>query len=125
MPETSDPTPSPIVAPVNPPSEPSCYPAPTGHIQDAHKNEVKFHTADFCRHIATGLVTDLTVDIVKGDVGFTRPLDDVYVLTVKSVDNCTPDGGFNLAEPVPGYFSQDILFNALWNGISKGVCPNP
>lgn len=123
------PTPSstetvPTVNPVNPPSEPSCYPSPTSDYQDAHEENVERITFEFCRIFANSVVTDPTVSIVKQfgmDESAQREdkndlIDDVYDITIKSVENCKPEGeGFNLAEPVPGHSCQEILFNAWLN----------
>jgi len=42
--------------------------------------------------------------------------DDVYTVSVKSVQDCpVPDRGFNLAAPVSGNKCGDIVYNAWKN----------
>ncbi|KAL8671114.1 MAG: hypothetical protein Q9168_004383 [Polycauliona sp. 1 TL-2023] len=132
--KTPSKTPAPIVvAPVNPPSQPDCVPKPTGHVKDSHETELKRVAAYFCAQYATGSVAKAPTTIahtvsaksyqIGGVYGDTASdydpkignRDDVYDITVTSVANCHPDGGFNLGTPVPNNKCADILYSA-WEG---------
>ncbi len=52
-----------------------------------------------------------TIDIARDYTG-TGSQDDVYDFTIKSVDKCSPNGGFNLPKPVAGHKCSDILYHA-------------
>lgn len=38
--------------------------------------------------------------------------DDVYEISIFSVEQCKPDDGYNPPEPVPGFKCEDILYRA-------------
>ena len=119
-----------VVPPVNPPSQPSCVPAPTGAVKDSHEGELQKAAAFFCSQYADSTVqsgpiniadTIIAGDKTEGratvDVAYVYPpslgnQDDVYDFTVTSVPNCTPDGGYDLATPVANNQCADILHNA-------------
>ena len=128
---TSPPPPSPIVvAPVDPPSQPRCVPAPTGAVKDSHEGELQKAAAFFCSQYADSTVQNGPINIadtiIAGDKSEGRATvdvayvyspsmgsqDDVYDITVTSVPDCTPDGGYNLATPVANNQCADILHSA-------------
>lgn len=130
-PTTSKPAPvPPVIAPADPPAAPSCVPNPTGAVKDAHENELKKATEFFCRKYASDTVTTPNVNIaqaiISGIISAPRQTidiarlytgshneDDVYDISVKSVDGCTPpNGAFNLDTPVSGNSCPDILHSA-------------
>jgi hypothetical protein len=129
-PATPNPT---VVAPVDPPSQPSCVPNPTGSVKDAHENELQKPVKFFCDQYASTTVPNGPINVahtvIAGDkqegrsvvnVAYDYPpsmgtQDDVYDITVTSVDNCTPSGGFNLGTPVANNQCADILHNAWKN----------
>lgn len=126
------PTPT-VVAPVDPPSQPSCVPIPTGSVKDAHEDELQKAAVFFCDHYASTTVPNGPINIAhtviagnkqagKGSVNIAYDYppdlgnqDDVYDITVTSVDNCTPNGGFNLGTPVANNQCADILHTAWKN----------
>lgn len=134
-PSPTEPAP-PSVAPVDPPSQPSCVPNPTDSVRDAHENALKKAAEKFCHDHATdntpngpinvahtiivdyrprlGRAPGLTVDIeYESNMG---TQDNVYDISVTSVDNCTPtEGGFNLPTPVADNKCADILHSAWKN----------
>ena len=121
------------VKPADPPSQPSCVPNPTDHVKDAHENEEKKVAKFFCDKYAKNTNAEAPVSVVQTvmagtrseglttvDIAFDYPdnkgnQDDVYDITIKSVDKCNPAHGNNLAEPVPGSTCEDILKNAWKN----------
>lgn len=116
-----EPPPPPTVAPVNPPSQPSCYPSPSGHYQDSHESNMKALTGWFCdtwakdvNHGPTVNVNQTTWSDAYGQYWHGNDYDDdVYEFSVKNIDGCMPgDAGFDLAEPVAGQKCYDIL---VWN----------
>ena len=128
---TSPATPSPVVvAPVDPPSQPSCVPTPTGAVKDSHEEELQKAAAFFCSQYADSTVQNGPINIadtiIAGDktegretvnVAYDYPpsmgnQDDVYDIAVTSVPNCTPNGGYNLATPVANSQCADILHSA-------------
>ena len=121
------PTPT-VVAPVDPPSEPSCVPSPTDSVKDAHKKDEQLASQYFCdkysndtdaqapiliaHTIMAGVYYELYFDEAydySPDIG---NQDNVYDISVTSVPNCTPPNGFNLASPVADTQCADILVNA-------------
>lgn len=63
--------------------------------------------------VVSGILTSgrSTIDIARDYTG-TDSQDDVYDFTITSVDKCSPNGGFNLSEPVAGHKCSDILYHA-------------
>lgn len=127
----------PTVAPVDPPSAPTCAPNPTAAIKDSHENELKKAATFFCTQYASNTVLVGPVDneqmVVSGVISEgrenvdmarlytgTQNEDDVYNISVKSVPNCTPDGGFDLGTPVTGNKCSDILHSA-WKKCKSSV----
>lgn len=134
-PKSSPPPPSsPTVAPADPPTSPSCAPTPSHDIKDSHKGELEKAVSFFCNKYASNTVTTSHVNIaqtiISGTVnsGFrfgdrldiardytgSDNKDDVYDISVKSVDACTPGGGYHLNMPVSDHSCDDILKSA-WN----------
>lgn len=125
------PTPLDTVAPVVPPSQPSCVAAPSGPVKDSHEGELKKVATFFCNQYAKDTVPGPVNDahtVMAGiksyphesiDVAFdytgNSSEDDVYDIKVTSIDKCTANGGYNLAEPVPNYKCYDILYTAWKN----------
>ncbi|KAI4231791.1 MAG: hypothetical protein LQ349_005388 [Xanthoria aureola] len=129
--------PTPRVAPVNPPSEPSCVPNPTSRVKDSHQKELSKAASFFCDKYATATIQTSLISIahtiIAGDrlqgqgrgsyvvnVAYDYPpkmgnQDDVYDMAVTSVDNCKPEGGFNLGTPVPDHKCADVMFSAWKN----------
>ena len=132
-PATSTAPPQNTVKPADPPSQPSCVPNPTDHVKDAHEKEEKKVSKFFCDKYAKNTNAQAPVSVVQTvmagtrleglatvDIAFDYPddegnQDDVYDITIKSVDECSPAHGNNLAEPVPGSTCEDILNNAWKN----------
>ncbi|KAL8904480.1 MAG: hypothetical protein Q9207_003244 [Kuettlingeria erythrocarpa] len=134
-----------IVLPVDPPSQPSCVPNPTDSVKDSHEDELQKAAAFFCsKHttsptISSGLISIADM-IIAGDreksegfLGITIVVneayeyppdlgnqDDVYDISITSVDNCTPNGGFDLATPVPNHQCADILYSAWKDCANQG-----
>ena len=122
------PTPSDTVAPVDPPSRPFCVAAPKGSVKDAHEGELQKAVTFFCDQYANGTVPGPVNDahtVMAGirsiphgsiDVEFdytgNSNEDDVYDIKITSVDKCTANGGYNLAEPVANHKCYDILYTA-------------
>ncbi|KAI4208869.1 MAG: hypothetical protein LQ351_008134 [Letrouitia transgressa] len=135
---TSAAPPQDTVKPADPPSQPSCVPNPTKPVKDAHENEQKKVTKFFCDKYAKNTNAQAPVSVVQTvmagtkvefrgviDIAFDYPAkegnqDDVYDITIKSVDKCTPAHGNNLAAPVPGSTCEDILNNAWKNCNNQG-----
>ncbi|KAL9602203.1 MAG: hypothetical protein Q9179_002629, partial [Wetmoreana sp. 5 TL-2023] len=123
----------PVVAPVDPPSQPSCVPNPTDSVKDAHGGEVEKAVKYFCDEHATDTNAKAPIKyeatIIAGtkqvgravmDIAYVYPenmgnQDDVYDFSLTSVDNCTPANGFNLASPVAKSNCADILHDAWKN----------
>lgn len=122
------------VQPADPPAAPVCAPVPDGGVKDAHESKAKLVANAFCDRFAKDTVSGPDVNIehmlwpTESSVGrgslievvqdWTRDdsQDDVYTVSVKSVQDCpVPDGGFNLAEPVSGNKCGDIVYNAFKN----------
>lgn len=130
---STNPSPA-VVAPVDPPSQPSCVPNPTDSVRDSHENQLKKATEKFCHDYAANSIPIGPINIAhtiianyqlklgrnptrveleyKPDMG---KQDDVYDISVTSVDNCTPSGGFNIPTPVADNQCADILYNAWKN----------
>lgn len=120
----------PVVAPKNPPSPPRCVPNLVDSVKDAHEGELKKAAKFFCDKHATDTNAKAPIKneatIIAGtkqvgrnsaDVAYVYPekmgnQDDVYDFSLKSVDNCTPAQGFNLASPVAHSNCVDILHDA-------------
>ena len=130
----------PTVAPVDPPSQPSCVPNPTDHVKDAHEDEMQKVAKFFCDKYASSTNAQAPINIAQTvmagqrsegrgsvDIAFDYPTnegnqDDVYDITLTSVPNCTPAGGaFNLATPVANNQCADILHNA-WKTCESLCC---
>lgn len=136
-------SPSPtVVAPADPPAAPSCVPNPTDKVKDAHENELKKAAKFFCDKYASGTMTTPNVNIAQTIISGVVPAgrssidiarlytgsdnkDDVYDISVKSVDGCTPEGGFNLDTPVSGNSCSDILHSAWKQCMQPFVLPPP
>lgn len=126
-PDKSPPPPE-EVEPVDPPAAPSCYPIPTGPYQDSHESEVKSLTANFCDTYANKIERSPTVSIVETmrESLLSRLFnpndreDDIYEMSIKSIPNCNPDGGFDLAQPVGSHKCVDILRDAWRNCNNNG-----
>lgn len=121
--------PSATVAPANPPARASCIANPSTPVKDSHEDELQKAAAFFCRQYASRTVTTAnvniaqtvisgtltegrqTVDVARLYTG-TENEDDVYDISVKSVDGCTPVGGYDLGTPVADNQCPDILHNA-------------
>lgn len=119
------------VAPADPPSAPVCQPTPLpiAHVKDAHESRMKVVTDSFCRsngkkfdagpiNIDETLVGKLQcggrgpcIEVAQKWTG-TTSTDDVYQLTVTSVEHCTPANGFDVGTPVANKKCSDILQNA-------------
>ncbi len=130
---SNTPTPKPLntVAPVVPPSQPSCVAAPKGPVKDSHEAELKKVATFFCNQNAKNTVPGPVNDahtVMAGtrtyphgsiDLAFdytgNHNDDDVYDIKITSVDKCAANGGYNLAEPVPKFKCYDILYNAWKN----------
>lgn len=131
---TPEPTPTPVgVAPVDPPSQPSCVPNPTDSVKDAHEGELEKATKYFCDQHATNTNAQAPIDIAATIIAGTRSMgratidmaypyppnmgnqDDVYDISLKSVPDCTPEHGFNPASPVKDTQCADILHSAWKN----------
>ena len=98
-------------------------------MKDAHESELIKSADFFCNKYASKAVTDSSISIVQSvisgtetsgrttidiarDYTGTDSLNDVYDFTIKWVDKCTPNGGFNLPEPVAGHKCSDVLYHA-------------
>lgn len=121
---------TPVVDPVDPPSQPSCIPVPTGSVREAHESELRKAVKYFCDQHATDTNAQAPIKNEATIIAGTRQegrgvvdiaydyrdsmgvQDDVYDITLQSVDNCTPEHGFNLASPVANSNCADILYNA-------------
>ncbi|KAL9609171.1 MAG: hypothetical protein Q9167_006048 [Letrouitia subvulpina] len=121
--------------PIDPPSQPSCFPNPTDHVRDAHEANVDRCASFFCSKYGKDTLPGPKIDVehavapklisagrgsilVGADYGGDDPhMDDIYDISIKSIDNCTPvgDGKFNLGEPVGGHQCKDILHDAWKN----------
>lgn len=121
--------PSTIVAPANPPALASCIANPSTPVKDSHQYELKKAAAFFCDQYASSTVTTANVNIAQTVISGillegrqvldiarlytgTKKETDVYDISVKSVDGCTPVGGYNLGTPVADNKCPDILHNA-------------
>lgn len=118
------------VAPVDPPSQPSCVAAPGGNGKDSHEGELQKAAAFFCSQYADSTVQTSPINIAETiiagartegretvDVAYLYPprlgnQDDVYDISITSVPNYTPNGGYNLATPVANNQCADILHSA-------------
>lgn len=139
--ESSPTTPTPVVvAPVDPPSQPSCVPNPTDSVKDAHEGEMQKAAKYFCDEYASNINAQAPINIVQTIIAGTRTegratvdiaylyppnmgnQDDVYDIKLTSVDNCTPTNGFNLASPVKDNQCADILHSA-WKSCEPFVSP--
>ena len=117
------------VAPEDPPVSASCVANPTTAVKNSHEGELKKAAKYFCDEYASSTVTTSSVNIaqtiISGTVAERRGVvdvarfhtgtdnaDDVYDISVISVDRCTANGGFNLATPVANNQCVDILHSA-------------
>ena len=126
-----------VVAPVDPPSQPTCVPTPTSKVKDSHEGELEKAAKYFCDEYASNTNAkgpiNIAQTIIAGDrdgVDSAYPYppemgnqDDVYDITLTSVPNCTPSGGFNLATPVANNQCTDILHSA-WKQCETPSFPN-
>lgn len=121
--------PSATVAPANPPARASCIANPSTPVKDSHEDELQKAAAFFCRQYASSTVTTANVDIAQTVISGillegrqvvdvarlytgTKKETDVYDISVKSVDGCTPVGGYDLGTPVADNKCPDLLHNA-------------
>ena len=112
------------VVPVDPPSQPSCAPAPASDVKDSHEGQLQKAATWFCHKYADSTVQDGHVNIAHmvipengADTAYNyKPSmgkrDVVYDITITSLPGCTPNGGFNLAKPVASAKCADLLHNA-------------
>jgi len=132
-PSPTSPNNPPIVKPVDPPSQPSCIPPPTGSVKDAHEGEMQKVAKFFCDKYASNTAAKAPINIAQTvtagtrtegrttvDIAFDYPpnegnQDDVYDIKLISVGHCTPLNGFNLKSPVANNNCADILHNAWKN----------
>lgn len=132
----------PVVTPVDPPSQPSCVPKPTGSVKDAHEGELKKAAKYFCGEHAINTNAKAPIKneatIIAGTKQEGRAVmdiayiyaerlgnqDDVYDFSLTSVDNCTPANGFNLASPVANSNCADILHDAWKKCKSPSIFPH-
>lgn len=136
------PLPSPTVAPADPPAAPSCVPNPTDAVKDFHEDELKRATKFFCSNYASKTVTTSNVNIAqtiisgtvfegRGSIDIARLYtgsdneDGVYNISVKSIDGCTPNGGYNLDKPVSGNSCPDILHSAWKQCMKLSISSSP
>ena len=139
--ESSPTTPAPVVvAPVDPPSQPSCVPNPTDSVKDAREGEMQKAAKYFCDEYAFNTNAQAPINIAQTIIAGTRTegratvdiaylyppdignQDDVYDIKLTSVDNCTPTNGFNLASPVKDNQCTDILHSA-WKNCEPFIPP--
>ena len=125
----SKPPPSPTVAPFETPSQPSCYPTPTGDYKDSHEGNVEKASNWFCNEFATGTSHNETIYIEHTGWASAEEQfwdsndynDDVYDITLSSIDGCDPGpDGYNLYQPIPvdlGHCAT-LLQNA-WHGCNN------
>ena len=123
------------IAPADTPAMPSCVAVPSDDVRDAHERELKKAADYFCKQFTDDLVTDPGVEhtetiisapqpIGRGVMDLAKPYegeeptDDVYEFSVESVDRCSPNGGYNIAEPVADHKCVDILHDA-WKGCTS------
>lgn len=132
---------TPVVAPVDPPSDPKCV--EKTKTRDAHDYHETPAVDFFCGKYAKDTVEPkpdihqaVTWDVIASG-GYTSEItrkdydgdgktevDDVYDVSLTAVDNCTPDGGkYNLAEPLKGHFCGDILWDAWKKCELKAFAP--
>ena len=122
-----------VVAPVDPPSQPSCVPSPTNSVKDAREGEMQKAAKYFCDGYASNTNAQAPINIAQTIIAGTRTegratvdiaylyppnignQDDVYDIKLTSVDNCTPTNGFDLASPVKDNQCVDILHRAWKN----------
>lgn len=131
-------TPS-VVASVDPPSQASCAPNATSGYKDSHESEMENAVVLFCTEYAFNTAAKgpvkVTQTIVSNEhVVGTETVDgaylytgdqvesDVYEISVTSVPNSSPSGGYNLATPVPNHQCAAILESA-WTQC-KPLLPN-
>ncbi|KAL9104472.1 MAG: hypothetical protein Q9163_000565 [Psora crenata] len=108
---------------------PPTQPRPITPVKDSHEGELRRAAQFFCNNFASSIVTTPNIDIaqtaISGYVSGARGIidlarlytgadneDDVYDISVKSVDGCIPDGGYNLGTPVADNQCPDILHSA-------------
>ena len=139
--ESSLPTATPVVvAPVDPPSQPSCVPNPTVPVKDANEGEMQKAAKYFCEEYASNTTAQAPINIAQTIIAGTRTegratmdlaslyspsmgsQDNVYDIKLKSVDHCTPKNGFNLASPVKDHQCADLLHRA-WKDCESFVLP--
>ena len=132
-PPASDPTLKPVAIspPEPPPRQPAIPPAaaecvhnPQNSVRDAHEDILKESVNWFCSKYATNHAAadqpvriQQTVSSYSGILGLLiedymgdNEQDDVYEISIFSVDQCKPDDGYNPPEPVPGFKCEDILY---------------
>lgn len=119
-PSPAPPESTPLISPYDPPADPECHPTPPDDvkIKDAHAGIAKWAALRFCDLFANSIGTNL-VSIIKDisppwidTLSGNDMVDDVYQITLKSIEGCSSEGGFNLNEPLPGRFCKDIVFDA-------------
>lgn len=134
-PPTPDPTPTPVATsasdpptrqPAIPPAAPECVHNPQNAVRDAHEEMLQDSVNWFCSNYAKNhTAADQSVRIQQTVVSYFGILgveiedytgnnkeDDVYEISIFSVEQCKPDDGYNLPEPVPGFKCKDILYRA-------------
>ena len=134
---SSTPRSTPTVAPATSPTSLQCNLNPTGAVKDSHENAVKNVAHWFCDLLPTENVSSRTISYELsgfaddiGDVQHyqgSKNIDDVYSVTVDSVDGCKSEGGFNVVKPIPKYECADLLHvawkNCEWY-LFSGKCRN-
>lgn len=115
------PTPT-VVAPVDPPSAPSCKPVPQGKVKDAHKDRMWSAVQDFCDRYNTnepyhsnGIDQKYTWhdDQLTQIFDDNDSKDDVYDMSIESVPHCDPgSNGYNLHYPVESTTCYLVLYDA-------------
>ncbi|KAL8766194.1 MAG: hypothetical protein Q9209_006959 [Squamulea sp. 1 TL-2023] len=122
----------PTIAPVDPPSEPNCYLAPTGKYKDAQKSVVDFSAPDFCYTYREQILHE-------GDAKVEFKVDALgsgnfngYV-SVEWIAGCSHAEGYHIGDPSPlnpdwasAKACTDLL-SANWykcNNKGRGGCVN-
>ncbi|MCJ1386122.1 hypothetical protein MMC17_009247 [Xylographa soralifera] len=107
--------PTSTVTPFNPPSQPSCYPKPTQHYQDAHTNFEHTAAWTLCEQVAKS-VRRGKIDTSKDEQPLRHPendaADDHCNLTITSIPGCSAPAGYDLQEPIRGIKCPDLVYNA-------------
>ncbi|KAL8947966.1 MAG: hypothetical protein Q9222_005804 [Ikaeria aurantiellina] len=115
-----DPTPT-VVKPVDPKSAPDCEPSPSGDYQDAHEDRMWAAVQDFCDQYNDNEpwhVDSVDEEYTWHDDELLQILDtndssdDVYQMSIKSVDHCDPGNGYNLHYPLDSTTCYLVLYDA-------------